>query len=121
MVTQVIQSNIGGLPNRVAVDQFITTGQMDWTRFENTDVVAAAGGTATSFTGVIERSAVDPNSPVANPLSGVTPADSTGLTGNLTTGITPNVYREPGVGWWRIRVTACSGGSANTSISGQSS
>jgi hypothetical protein len=87
----------------------------DWQRFIGSDIVIALTGTATSVTVTVERSPTDPSSPAGALTS---PADSAGFTGNLSTGIPPNIYTESGVGWWRVNVTAISGGNCTASMSG---
>ncbi len=89
----------------------------DWQRFVACDIVAQVSGTATSVVAVIERSATNPDTDEDYT---VAPADLTGLTGDLTTGVPPNIYTEPGVGWWRVNVTTNSGGSCTASLSGVS-
>ena len=91
---------------------------MAWTRFEMTDITAQISGTATTGTVVVERSARDPGPNGAS--ASAAPADETGLTGNLATGVVPNVYVETGVGWWRIRATTVTGGQIIAALSGTS-
>lgn len=93
----------------------------DWHQFVGTDIVAALTGTATSITAVVQRSSVAPTQVAtalqpAGPL--ISPADNVGFSGNLSAGIAPNIYTESGVGWWRISVTAISGGNCYASLSG---
>lgn len=94
------------------------TGAMPWTLFEGTNVAVGLSGTATSVTAVIERSGRDPSGPSG---ASSAPADTTGLTGNLATGVPANIYEEPGVGWWRVNITASSGGTVLASLSGTAS
>lgn len=95
--------------------------QTAWVQFINTNLLAALSGTATAVVAIIERSAVDPN---LGSLGAVTPiispADSAGFTGSLATGIPPNIYSEPGIGWWRINVTSVTGGTCTATLSGLS-
>ena len=97
-----------------------STFSTDWHMFVNTNIIAALSGTATSVTAVVERSAVNPALLVNGSAQGAvtSPADAAGITGNLATGVAPNIYTESGVGWWRIRVTAISGGNCIASLSG---
>lgn len=90
------------------------TGVTGWTAFAATDICAQISGSATSVTATVERSDVDPTLKTAQ----VAPADSAGFSGDPATGIAPNIYTEPGVGWWRWNITAISGGSVNVSLSG---
>lgn len=93
----------------------------DWNKFINTNIIAALSGTATAVTAVVQRSAVNPNLLVNGVAQGAvaSPADATGFTGDLSAGIPPNIYTETGIGWWRINVTAVSGGNCTASLSGQ--
>lgn len=119
MVTAVVQSDFrstGGNVVRTATERFTAAGSMGWTRFEDTNVIAAISGTATTGTVIVERSAVDPGLPNG---AAITPVDDTSFSGDLTTGVTPRVYIESGVGWWRIRVTVSTAGYVDCALSGQ--
>ena len=87
----------------------------DWIKFVDCNLVAQLDGTATSVVAVVERSATDPAGQYG---AHAAPADATGFTGDLTAGIAPNEYVEPGVGWWRINVTTVTGGECTASLSG---
>lgn len=93
----------------------------DWVKFQDTDIVAALSGSATDVEAVVERSAVDPAFLVNGSPQGAqtSPADATGFTGDLSTGIAPNIYTESGVGWWRINVTTVTGGTCTATLSGK--
>lgn len=71
-------------------------------------------GTASAVTAVVERSTFDPGE-TANTVV----VDNEPITGNPSTGIFPVVYEEPGAAWWRVRLTALTGGMVNVSISGK--
>lgn len=88
-------------------------GSTDWVALSG-QVAVQATGTATSFTGVVERSARDP-------LDGADPAPAgdAPLSGDISAGLPPELYAEPGVGWWRVRVTTLQGGTATVAISGR--
>ncbi len=118
MVTQVVQTDytaVGGRIVRTAYERFSAAGSMDWTRFESTNVTASISGTATTGTVVVERSAFDP---LGSPGASAAPADDASFTGDLTAGVSPRAYYETGVGWWRIRVTASTGGYVDCGLSG---
>lgn len=103
----------------VTLSQTLTgVGATDWVRFVNTQIVAQVSGVATAITAVVERSDINPAGPRDPGVTHVAPADTTGFTGDPATGVVPNVYIEPGVGWWRINVTALTGASVNLSLSG---
>lgn len=98
-------------------ETFTTTGSTDPLRFERSDegIVIQLSGTATSFTAIVERATNDPASASAN----WAPADSNPLSGNASTGIVPVRFDEPVRGWWRLRVTAISGGNLIAYIAGK--
>lgn len=87
-----------------------------WTRFVACDICAQVSGSASAVVAVVQRSDVNPGADGA--LAQAAPADATGFTGNPTTGIAPNIYTEPGVGWWRINVTTVTAGTVRASLSG---
>ena len=88
------------------------TGPTDWVALCD-GVAVQVTGPATSFTGVVERSAHDPADAAAP-----APADAAPVSGNPAAGMVANSYAEPGVAWWRVRVTAIGGGAATVAISG---
>lgn len=98
-------------------ETFAATGSTDPLRYERSDegIVIQLSGTATSFTAIVERATLDPA--VATP--NWAPADSAPLSGNASTGIAPVRYDEPVRGWWRLRVTALSGGNLTAYIAGK--
>jgi len=92
------------------------TFQTGWTKFIDTQIAVQIDGDATSVTATVLRAGINPyQNP--NTTTGA-PADSSGITGDPSTGIPPNLYTEPGVGWWAVDVTALSGGSINVTMSG---
>lgn len=72
-------------------------------------------GDATVLSYLVERSSMDPHDPAGH---NAAPADSQVITGSPVQGMTPEAFYEPGVGWWRIRVTDIQGGDALLTISG---
>lgn len=83
----------------------------DWVDFQR-DIAIQITGTATSVTAVVERATRGPtNTPNPAPVGDA-------ITGNALSGIPVATFYEPGVAWWRVRITAISGGIANISITG---
>lgn len=72
-------------------------------------------GTATAITAAIERSVVDPG---ADGSTGAWAPARAPITGNPSTGIEVLAFYEPGVAWWRVRVTAMTGAAAAVALSG---
>lgn len=93
---------------------FSGAGTTNWIKFANTNVTVQADGTATSMSATVERTTRDPN---AGPVTQA-PADGVAFTGSAAAGLTPNVYQETGVAWWRVNVASVSGGSVTFSLSG---
>lgn len=87
-----------------------------WTRFTIGDICAQISGSATAVVATVQRSDVNPSADGS--LAQAAPADATGFTGDPATGIAPNIYSEPGVGWWRVNVTTVTGGTVHASLSG---
>jgi hypothetical protein len=77
------------------------------------EVCVQLSGTATSITAIVERSTRDP---VQGP--NWAPAGDP-ITGNPSTGLPIKRYMEPTRGWWRVHITALSGGSVISDVSGQ--
>lgn len=98
-------------------ETFSATGNTDPLRYERSDegIVIQLSGTATSFTAIVERATLDPGAGTPN----WAPADSSPLSGNASTGIAPVRYDEPVRGWWRVRITALSGGNLTVYIAGK--
>lgn len=120
MTTKLIQADyraMGGSMVRTANERFSAAGAMEWTRFADTQVIAQITGTATTGTVVVERSAIEPTSTTSSTYAA--PADDTAFTGDLTSGVSPRVYTESGVGWWRIRVTTATAGYLDCALSGK--
>ena len=118
--TTTVERSYNAGPRTTGIGEWIAgeTGPMGWIRFEATHVIVALSGTATSVTAVVERSSRDP---ALGPGAAAAPADTAGITGNLATGVPGNRYEEAGVGWWRVRLTASSGGTVVASMSGDAS
>jgi hypothetical protein len=90
--------------------------QTDWIKLRGIVAVQLTGA-ATSVGAVVERSTDDPGGPqggAGNPA----PAGQT-LSGSPSAGMPVGAYDEPAAAWWRVRLTAVSGGACNLSISGQ--
>ncbi len=88
-------------------------GATEPVRLNRGDVVVQLAGTGT-VTAVIERATRDPNSD-----PNWAPADTGEVTGDLADGLPVMLFSEPTLGWWRVRVTACSG-TVQVHISGES-
>jgi hypothetical protein len=95
-----------------ATQAFSAPGVTDWIRAFEQIAVQITGG-ATSVTAQVERSTEDPAATV-NPAPAGDP-----ITGNPATGIKPVAYAEPGAAWWRVNLSAVSGGTANVSLAGK--
>lgn len=95
-------------------DTLSAPGSTDAVRLQG-NVVVQVSGSATSLTAIVEHATRDPNTSEAN----WAPADDTGFGGNLSAGLSPRPYVEPATGWWRVRVTAISGGNCKISIIGE--
>lgn len=72
-------------------------------------------GTATEFSGMVERATTDPAGGTPN----WAPAEEEVVTGNLTVGVAPRAYHEPGKGWWRFRLIQLVGGVVTVSMMGE--
>lgn len=96
---------------------FSAPGSSDPLRLRENDngVVFHLSGTATAFSAVVERSTRDPTRDTPN----WAPAEDEPWTGDLTLGTAPRVFNEPIRGWWRLRVTAVSGGTLYLNIMGE--
>lgn len=106
---------VGGAVVQTAYQVFTVAGTTGWVRFATTDITVQIDGTATAINVIIERAVIDPLSDVAFTYA---PVDATPMSGNAATGIPPNIYVEPGLGWWRARVTSMTGASATVSMTG---
>lgn len=95
-------------------DTLSAPGSTDAVRLQGS-IVVQLSGTATSLAAVVEHATRDPATAEAN----WAPADDIGFAGNLSTGMSPKPYTEPATGWWRVRITAISGGSCKVSIIGE--
>ena len=116
MPTDIRKTDFRPVGDQIVQTAYVTLsapGEMDWVQFVTTDVVAQIEGAATSVTAIVERSVFNPYEQVTNGAPAAEP-----ITGNPATGISPSVYVEPALGWWRVRLTAISGGSATISLSG---
>lgn len=91
--------------------QLTAVGETDWVCLTG-DVALQVTGAATAVTVQLQRSTKDPTV-AANPVT----VDEV-VTGNPSTGIKPVAYLEPGVAWWRGKVTALIGASVQISICG---
>jgi hypothetical protein len=98
-----------------ATETFTATGETDWVKLYG-ELVVQLTGAATVVSAQVERSVVDPgeDGSTADPA----PAGDA-ITGNPSTGIQPAAYLEPGVGWWRVKVTALTGTPLRVAISGK--
>lgn len=76
------------------------------------DVSVQVSGTATSFTGKLERSTRDPNSG-----PNWAPAAPT-ISGDLSAGIQAMILKEPTIAWWRLNISVLSGGTLQFNIAG---
>jgi hypothetical protein len=78
-------------------------------------IVVQLSGTATNIVAITERSSRDPNTNEVN----WAPAETTGWSGNLSSGLAPRPYHDPATGFWRVRITTLTGGSCKVSIVGE--
>ncbi len=100
------------------IETFSATGNFGPFEFKRSDygLVLQLAGTATTFNAVVERSTIDPA--WANP--NWVPAVEEPISVNLaTTPTPPMVFTEPTRAWWRVRITAISGGNAILSMEGE--
>lgn len=99
----------------------VVTLEQDLTSASSTDAVELSDslvvqitGAATSVTFVVERSTKNPAlftpnwAPAKDPISG-----------NPSTGMIPEGFYEPGVAWWRVRITAMTGTTVKVCIAGK--
>lgn len=86
-----------------------------WVRFANCDICAQVSGDASAVVAVVQRSDTNPAGPLG---ANAAPADTDGFSGSPADGIPPNIYAEPGVGWWRMHVTTVTDGTVYASLSG---
>jgi hypothetical protein len=101
--------------NRVELFQELgAPGATDGIRLQG-DVVVQISGTATNIVAVVEHATRDPGGAQAN----WAPAETSGFTGDLSLGMSPRVYMEPATGFWRVNVTALTGGNCRVSIVGE--
>jgi hypothetical protein len=77
------------------------------------NVGVQVSGAATAITYTVQRSSLDPAGQLG---ADAVPAD-VAVSGNPSTGMQAQGYIEPGVGWWRVVVSAVTG-NATVSISG---
>lgn len=101
----------GGEKRLKAQETFDATGETDWIKFTD-ELSVQLTGDATAVTAVVERSTDDPTGD-ANPA----PVGEE-ITGDLTDGIAPLAYDEPGASWWRVKITALSGGDVEVTLLG---
>lgn len=87
----------------------------DYKQFGTGSLVLSLSGTATAVTVQVQRSPTPPDR-LGN--ASWAPAD-VAVSGSLATGVLPVEYIEPTFGWWRVNVTAVSGGTVSASLSGQ--
>lgn len=82
------------------------------------DIMVAVTGTATEVVYRVERA-----SHLADPAiaSNYAPADAPpfDLTSNPSDGAEQTFYREPSIGWWRVRVLSIAGGTATINLLGK--
>jgi len=114
MATEFIITPPGG-GYRTGRATLTATGQTGWMKFIAGDLIVQLDGAATAVTASVQRSSTNPALGSVTPA----PADSTGFTGNPSTGIAPNIYTETGVGWWRVNVTDLTGTPLNISLTGK--
>lgn len=98
----------------LATDTLTTTGPSDPVRLSG-DIVVQLSGTATNITAVFERNPQDP----AQAPNGWAPAETEAFSGNLSLGIPARRYQDPISAFYRLRVTALSGGNVTVAISAQ--
>jgi len=96
-------------------DDLESAGSTTPQRFSRVEdgVIVQLSGTATAITAIVERSTRDP-AVDAN----WAPVEADPITGDLTDGIPPKRYWEPGIAFWRIRFTTMTGGSVQISMLG---
>lgn len=71
-------------------------------------------GTATAITARVERSTQNPTG-----TPNWAPAETETFSGNLAEGIAARAYEEPVAAYWRVNVTALTGGNVSVSIIGE--
>lgn len=106
-----------GLYAVTAYQTLSVTGATDWVQFQDTNIIVQIDGAATDIVAVVERSALDPSKYTDATWA---PADDLPITGDPSSGLSPFVYIELGVAFWRVRVTTLTGGTATVSLSGKS-
>jgi len=100
------------MPNRAIT----AIGQStDWVEFVHSLAIQVTGP-ATAVTLVVERSTIKPD---ANGAGGNPAPVGSVITGNPSTGLEPQLYEEPGRGWWRARCTAITGASVLVDLTGR--
>lgn len=107
--------DVGGSVVQTAYKVFSAAGSTEWVRFANTDITVQIDGVATAINVIVERTVVQPTADIPFTYA---PVVDTPMSGNAASGIPPNVYTEPGLGWWRARVTSMTGASATVSLTG---
>lgn len=113
-ITELRSGRSDGVLSRTGTQKIGVPGVTDWVQFSLGEVSAGLAGTATAVTAVVERSFVDPSTSaheLAHPAGAV-------VSGNPAAGITPSVYTETAVGWWRWNITAIAGGYVYASLAG---
>lgn len=101
--------------NRVELYQLMeAAGATDAVRLQG-DVVVQISGTATAITANVERASRDPNGAEVN----WAPAEGEAFSGDLSAGISPRAYFEPATGFWRLNISALTGGTCKVSIIGE--
>lgn len=101
--------------NRIELYQLMeAVGVTDFVRVQG-DVVVQISGTATAITAKVERASRDPNSGEVN----WAPAETETFSGDLSAGIPPRAYFEPATGFWRLNISALTGGNCKVSIIGE--
>jgi len=102
---------VGGLS--IAEFEFDEAGDSDPVYLSGRFCIQVTGD-ATAFVAGVERSTRDPAGGSPN----WAPADVEGISGDLTDGLTPVLYDEPGAAWWRVSVDTLTGGAALVVFSG---
>ncbi len=113
MAAQAMSKNvINPAPKRVITNQRLTAvGDVsDWVLCQG-DIAIQVTGTATAVSFIVERSTRNP-SDTPNPA----PVATDPVTGNPSTGVNVLSYVEPGVAYWRVRITAMTGSNVDVSF-----
>ena len=105
--------NVNGVARAEQYDVLTVAGTSPPVRLSD-GVTVQISGTATNIVARVERSSQDPAMATAN----WAPAEDTGISGDLSAGISPRAFLEPAVGWWRLNITTLTGGNCKVSIVG---